>query len=114
MLKLKSGPLSNVSSLLTISPDSYEVYLTPHEDEGIGLSLNVSSDEIKVIGFKKSKNNNLLPAENCSLIKIGDRLININNENVDDLGIDEAIKLLKKVNIDNKEITLKLLNKSVI
>ncbi len=94
--------------------NSYEVYLTPHEEEGLGLSLNVSTDEIKVIGFKKSKNNKSLPAENCSLIKIGDRLININNENVNDLGIDKAIKLLKKVNIDNKEITLKLLNKSVI
>ena len=94
--------------------NSYEVYLTPDTKLGLGLSLNLTTDEIRIVGFKKGENNEKLPAEHCDLIKIGDRLVMINDNNIDDMGVNDALEMLKNISFKNKEITLKLLNKTTI
>ena len=94
--------------------NSYEVYLTPDVNYGLGLSLNLSADEIIIVGFKNGGDNKKLPAEQCDLIKIGDRLLMINDNNIDEMGVKDALEMFKNISFENKEITLKLLNKTYI
>jgi hypothetical protein len=90
--------------------NSYEVYLTPNSEHGLGLVINIDDDGILVKDFKKI-NNITLPAEKCTMISIGDRLIKINEHDLNKMTIKDSINLLKNYNSKSEEVTLQFLNK---
>ena len=90
--------------------NSYEVYLTPNLEHGLGLVINIDNDGILVKDFKKI-DNIILPAQKCEMISIGDRLIKINDNDLNKMTIKDSINLLKNYNSKSEEITLQFLNK---
>lgn len=90
--------------------NSYEVYLTPNSKHGLGLVINIDDDGILVKDFKKI-DNIILPAQKCTMISIGDRLIKINEHDLNQMTIKDSINLLKNYNSKSEEVTLKFLNK---
>ena len=90
--------------------NSYEVYLTPNSKHGLGLIINIDDDGILVKDFKKI-DNIILPAQKCTMISIGDRLIKINEHDLNQMTIKDSINLLKNYNSKSEEVTLKFLNK---
>ena len=74
--------------------NSYEVYLTPNSKHGLGLIINIDDDGILVKDFKKI-DNIILPAQKCTMISIGDRLIKINEHDLNQMTIKDSINLLK-------------------
>ena len=90
--------------------NSYEVYLTPNLEHGLGLIINIDNNGILVKDFKKI-NNIILPAQKCEMISIGDRLIRINDNDLNKMTIKDSINLLKNYNSKSEEITLQFLNK---
>ena len=90
--------------------NSYEVYLTPNPEHGLGLVINIDDDGILVKDFKKI-DNIILPAQKCTMISIGDRLIKINEHDLNQMTIKDSINLLKNYNSKSEEVTLQFLNK---
>ena len=90
--------------------NSYEVYLTPNSEHGLGLVINIDDDGILVKDFKKI-DNIILPAQKCTMISIGDRLIKINEHDLNKMTIKDSINLLKNYNSKSEEVTLQFLNK---
>lgn len=89
--------------------NSYEVYLTPNKEHGLGLIINIDNEGIFVKDFKKI-DDIILPAQKCELINIGDRLIRINETDLNTMNINDSIALLKNYNSKNEEVTLQFLN----
>ena len=89
--------------------NSYEVYLTPNQDYGLGLVINIENDGIFVKNFKKI-DGIVLPAEKCDMIHVGDRLIKINEYDLNSMPIQEAVNLIKNYNSKTEEVSLQLLN----
>lgn len=89
----------------------YEVNLIPDKIHGLGLNISIKDYDVIVKSFKKNPDNNeLLPAE-CSEIKPGDIIYQINDQVLNILSVDKIIKLLKSLN-NNKNIKI-ILNKKV-
>ena len=63
------------------SKGMYYITLTPHQEKGYGLIAGIAGPKyIYVIGFAKhDKSTELLPAERCGKIRLGDRLVSLNN-----------------------------------
>jgi C-terminal processing protease CtpA/Prc len=89
----------------------YEVTLIPDKEYGLGLNISIKDYDVIVKSFKKNPDNNsLLPAE-CSKIKPGDIIYQINDQVLNILSVDKIIKLLKSLN-NNKNIKI-ILNKKI-
>lgn len=112
IMEIKMYQNTNKDSLNNeILNNSYEVYLKPNKEHGLGLIVNIDDDGIYVKDFKKI-DNNTLPAQNCNMINIGDKLIKINEHDLNQLTIKDSIQLLKNYNSKcDQEITLQFLNK---
>lgn len=112
IMEIKMYQDTNKDSLNNeILNNSYEVYLKPNKEHGLGLIVNIDDDGIYVKDFKKI-DNNTLPAQNCNMINIGDKLIKINEHDLNILTIKDSIELLKNYNSKcDQEITLQFLNK---
>lgn len=89
--------------------NSYEVYLTPNKEYGLGLVINIENDGIFVKDFKKI-DGIVLPAEKCDMIHVGDRLIKINEYDLNSMPIQEAVNLIKNYNSKTEEVSLQFLN----
>ena len=90
--------------------NSYEVYLTPNSKHGLGLIINIDEEGILVKDFKKI-DNLTLPAQRCGMISVGDRLIKINNNDLNQMSVKDSIDTLKNYNSKSEEVTLQFLNK---
>ena len=84
----------------------YDLKLIPHPKYGIGLKLDFDTNEIVVSNFKRNPDNNdKLPAEASNKILIGDNIISINDNKLQDLESEECIKLIKE-NLSYPEVKL--------
>ncbi len=84
----------------------YELKLYPHPKYGIGLKLDFDTNEIVVSNFKRNPDNNdKLPAEEANKILIGDNIISINDNKLEDLESQECIRLIKE-NLNCPEVKL--------
>jgi C-terminal processing protease CtpA/Prc len=112
IMEIKMYQDNNKDSLNNeILNNSYEVYLKPNKVHGLGLIINIEDEGIYVKDFKKI-DNYILPAQNCNMIHIGDKLIKINDHDLNKMSINDSIELLKNYNSKtDQEITLQFLNK---
>ena len=70
--------------------------IIPHSKYGLGLKLDFDTNDIVVSNLKKNpEDNSPLPAE-LNNIKIGDSIIEINDDNLENLEAQDSIQIIKK------------------
>ena len=74
----------------------YELTVPIDPDYGLGLSIDFFENDVIVKNYKRNSNNKLLPAEESGLISIGDSLIKINEESLEEIDTEKKINIVKK------------------
>lgn len=73
----------------------YEISVPIDPDYGIGLKIDFLENDVIVKNYKRNSKNKVLPAEGSGLISIGDSLIKINDQNLEDIETNEKINIVK-------------------
>ena len=73
----------------------YEISVPIDPDYGIGLKIDFFDNDVIVKNYKRNSKNKVLPAEESGLISIGDSLIRINDQSLEDIDTNEKINIVK-------------------
>ena len=73
----------------------YTKEITPDKEYGIGLQLDFTTKEVIVSNYKRKPDNSKLPAE-LQGISIGDSIIEINNQELENKNTQEKFDIVKK------------------
>ena len=73
----------------------YEITVPIDRDYGLGLSIDFFDNDVIVKNYKRNSSNKILPAEESGLISIGDSLIKINEQSLEDIDTSTKIEIVK-------------------
>eukprot|EP00903_Cladosiphon_okamuranus_P019892 g18284.t1 len=76
-----------------IPPSQYEVRL--NVSRGLGLSLNITGNEVRVKGFSPINGDQIGPAQACGEIQVGDALVCVNHERLTLLNHENVVRVLR-------------------
>ena len=87
----------------------YSISLTPDKDFGVGMQIDFDNHEIVVKNYKRNPiNNDLLPAEKCGSISVGDNIIEINNISLENISTEKSIQIIKEsLSMENVQMKLR-------
>ncbi|CAN0066704.1 unnamed protein product, partial [Discosporangium mesarthrocarpum] len=104
-LKLPVKPRSAIVNDLPVSavddpnpflpPSQYEVRLDA--SQGLGLSLHVVVNHVRVRGFSPPEGGKIGPAQACGVIQVGDTLVRVNHQELTLLSHTKVIQVLRSV-----------------
>jgi hypothetical protein len=81
--------------ILTNISKEYEVTVPIDPDYGLGLSIDFFDNDVIVKNYKRNSKNKVLPAEESGLISIGDSLIKINEQSLEEIDTEKKIDIVK-------------------
>ena len=81
--------------ILDNTSKEYEISVPIDPDYGIGLKIDFFDNDVIVKNYKRNSKNKGLPAEESGLISIGDSLIKINDQSLEEIETNEKINIVK-------------------
>ncbi|CAN0406216.1 unnamed protein product, partial [Ectocarpus sp. 12 AP-2014] len=76
-----------------VPPSQYEVRL--NVSRGLGLSLNITGNDVRVKGFSPVQGGDIGPAQACGDIQVGDALVRVNHEQLNLLNHENVVRVLR-------------------
>ncbi|CAM9352115.1 unnamed protein product [Scytosiphon promiscuus] len=76
-----------------VPPSQYEVRL--NVSRGLGMSLNITGNSVRVKGFSTVQGAQIGPAQACGEIQVGDTLVCVNHERLSLLNHDNVVRVLR-------------------
>ena len=100
---LFNDDIESLSSEQRIGRPDYEVAITPDPHHGLGLRLESQVDGSCAIAgsYKRHPlNGEMLPAEKCGMITLGDELLSVNGVSLEQKSFDEIIETVREVSAE--------------
>ncbi|GKY91356.1 hypothetical protein MPSEU_000107800 [Mayamaea pseudoterrestris] len=94
------SPIMKINTMSSNVGEIYEVSIVPDTEFGLGLRLEVQQDGNPAIvgSFKRNPlSGDILPAEQCGVIALGDELVNANNVNLEEKLFDDIIATVRDI-----------------